>query len=100
MENKKVDALRSWQVPTTIKGLQRFLGFDNFYHHFIRIFSAVATPLTSGLKGGPRRLVWSPAADEAFRLKGRFTSTSLLKHPDPTLFLVVEVDTSEVGEVV
>lgn len=94
MEDKKVDAL-SWPVPTTIKGLQWFLGFANFYLHFIRNFSA----LTSILKGGPRRLVWSPAVDEAFRLKGCFTSASLLKHPDPTLFFVVQVDTSEVGEV-
>ena len=96
--DKKVDAVRSWPVPTTIKGLQRFLGFVNFYRHFIRNFSFVATPLTSLLKGGPHRLVWGPAADEAFRLlKGRFISAPLLKHPDPTISFVVEVDASEVG---
>ncbi|XP_031679718.1 uncharacterized protein LOC116374078 [Oncorhynchus kisutch] len=89
-EDKKVDAVRSWPVPTKTKGLQWFLGFANFYHHFIRNFSDAAAPLTSLLKGGPLRLMWSPAAHEAFRLKGRFTSATLLKPPDPTLPFVVE----------
>ena len=31
---KKVDAVRSWPVRTTIKGLQCFLGFANFYYRF------------------------------------------------------------------
>ena len=83
----KVDAVRSWPVPTTIKGLQWFWGFANFYRHFIRNFSAVAAPLTS-LKGGPHRLVWSPAADTAFRLlKGRFTSTPLQNTQIPCYLL-------------
>jgi hypothetical protein len=86
MEDKKMDAVRSWPVPTTIKGLQCFLGFVNIYHRFIRNFS------------GSCRLVWSPAADEAFcLLRGYLTFAPLLKHPDPTLPFVVEVDSSEVG---
>lgn len=43
MEVKKVDAVRSWPVPTTIKGLQRFLGFANFY----LLTSAPSVPLLS-----------------------------------------------------
>jgi hypothetical protein len=43
-------------------------------------------------------LGWNSTADEAFSiLKGRFTSALLLKHPDPTLPFMVEVDASEVG---
>jgi hypothetical protein len=96
---KKVKTVRSWPVRTTIKGLQRFLGFANFfYHHFIKDFSSIASPLTSLLMGIPCKLGWSPAADQAFHLlKGRFTSTTLLKYPDPTLRFVVEVDASDVG---
>jgi hypothetical protein len=73
LEDKKVDVVRSWPVPTTIKRLQRFLGFAYFNRRFMR--NLVSATLTSLLKGGPRRLVWFPAADEAFRLlKGHFTS--------------------------
>jgi hypothetical protein len=98
MGNKKVDAVRSWQVPTTIKGLHQFWGFANIYCHFIRNFSTATSPLNSLLKDGPRRLVWSPAADEAFcLLKVHFKSAPLVKHPDPTIYFVVEVDASEVG---
>ena len=42
--------------------------------------------------------MWGPSANEAFRLlKGRFTSAPVLKHPDPTISFVGEVDASEVG---
>lgn len=30
MEQKKVKEVQSWPVPSTIKDLQRFLGFTNF----------------------------------------------------------------------
>ena len=98
MDDKKVDAVSSWPVPTIIKGLQQFLGFDNIYRRFNWNFSSVAAPLTSLRKGEPLRLVWGPAADEALRLlKGHCTSALALKHPDPTISFVVEVDASEVG---
>jgi hypothetical protein len=42
MDGKKVDAVRAWPVPTTIKGLKRFLGFANFYRRFINNFSSFA----------------------------------------------------------
>lgn len=61
--------------------------------------SLKTSSLSPLLKGGPRKLVWSPAANEAVRLlKGCFPSAPLLKHPDPVLFVpfMVEVDTSEV----
>ncbi|XP_045078679.1 olfactory receptor 52J3-like [Coregonus clupeaformis] len=69
MDERKVKAVRSWPVPTTIKGLQRFLGFANFYCRFIKNFSSIASPLTSLLNGGPHS----------------------------TLPFVVEVDASKVG---
>ena len=98
MDEEKVRAVLNWPRPKTTKELQRFLGFSNFYRRFIRNFSSVAAPLTSLLKGSPRLFSWSPEAEEAFRtLKTRFTSSPLLKHPDPALPFVVEVDASEVG---
>ena len=52
--------------------------------------TSVPLPLTSLLKGGPRELMWSPAADEALRLlKGHLTFVPLLKQPDSTLSFVV-----------
>uniref|UniRef100_A0A4W5KD89 ribonuclease H n=1 Tax=Hucho hucho TaxID=62062 RepID=A0A4W5KD89_9TELE len=70
MECDRITAVRNWPTPTTVKEVQRFLGFANYYRRFIRGFGQVAAPITSLLKGGPARLRWSAEADRAFsRLK-------------------------------
>lgn len=40
MDEQKVTAVLNWSQPTTLKELQRFLGFSNLYRRFIRNFSA------------------------------------------------------------
>uniref|UniRef100_A0A4W5Q2M8 Reverse transcriptase RNase H-like domain-containing protein n=1 Tax=Hucho hucho TaxID=62062 RepID=A0A4W5Q2M8_9TELE len=98
MESDRISAVRNWPTPTTVKEVQRFLGFANYYRRFIRGFGQVAAPITSLLKGGPVRLRWSAEADRAFgRLKDLFTSAPVLAHPDPSLAFIVEVDASEAG---
>ncbi|XP_016145267.1 RNA-directed DNA polymerase homolog, partial [Sinocyclocheilus grahami] len=49
MDERKVDAIQNWPVPTTVKELQRFLGFANFYRRFIYHYSSITSPLTSML---------------------------------------------------
>ncbi len=67
MDDSKVQAVLNWPKPTTVKELQRFLGFANFYRRFIRSFSMVAAPLTSLLQGGKQRLNWTQASEQSFR---------------------------------
>ncbi|XP_044031049.1 uncharacterized mitochondrial protein AtMg00860-like [Siniperca chuatsi] len=89
----KVDAIKSWPTPSTVKELQRFLGFANFYRLFIQSYSSIVHPLTDLLRNKPKSLSWSAAADGAFNtLKEAFTSAPLLIHPDPEKPFVVEVD--------
>jgi hypothetical protein len=45
MDEVKVKAITAWQPLKTIRDLQKFLGFANFYQRFIRDFSKVAWPL-------------------------------------------------------
>ncbi|XP_052410113.1 von Willebrand factor A domain-containing protein 7-like [Carassius gibelio] len=102
MDWGKVDEIRNWPTPSTIKELQRFLGFSNFYHHFIQDYSSITSPLTSLLRNKPKSLSWTPAATEAFNnLKEAFTTAPLLVHPDPNRPFNVEVNasTTRVGEV-
>ncbi len=83
MEDKKVQAVIDWPQPVTLKELQR---------------STVAAPMTSMLKRGRQRLVWTPAAIAAFqKLKERFTTAPILHHPDPEREFTVEVDASSTG---
>lgn len=65
MDEGKVRAVLEWPQPTTLKELQRFLGFANFYRRFIRNFSSVANPLTSLVKKGSHRLPWEESATQA-----------------------------------
>ncbi|KAK3517062.1 hypothetical protein QTP86_004243 [Hemibagrus guttatus] len=98
MDEKKVTAVRDWPTPTTVKELQRFLGFANFYRRFIKGYSSVTSPLTNLLCNKPKALIWTPAATHAFQtLKQSFTTAPLLVHPDLELPFIVEVDASTTG---
>ena len=50
MDQKKVKAVQEWPVPKSVKEIQAFLGFANFYRRFIRNYSKVAAPLTEMTK--------------------------------------------------
>jgi transposase InsO family protein len=41
----KVQVVKNWGVPTSVKGVQSFLGFCNFYRRFIRDYGTIAKPL-------------------------------------------------------
>ncbi|KAI2654269.1 Transposon Tf2-6 polyprotein [Labeo rohita] len=98
MDERKVEALLNWPRPSTLRELQRFLGFANFYRRFIRNFSTAAAPLTAMVKRGTSRLTWSQAALQAYdELRQRFSSAPILHHPDPEKPFVVEVDASSTG---
>ncbi|CAJ0961889.1 unnamed protein product, partial [Ranitomeya imitator] len=98
MDPVKVQAIHDWTQPTSLKSLQKFLGFANFYRHFICNFSSIAKPLTDLTKKGADVVNWSSAAVEAFQeLKHRFSSAPVLCQPDVSLPFQVEVDASEIG---
>lgn len=98
MDPKKSDAVREWPQPTSVKEVQRFIGFSNFYRKFIRNFSTVAAPLTNLTKKTSGAFTWTAEAEKAFKdLKVRFTSAPILTLPDPSLPFVVEVDASDVA---
>ncbi|KAI2664142.1 Transposon Tf2-8 polyprotein [Labeo rohita] len=97
MDPDKVKAVVDWPIPDSCKPLQRFLGFANFYRHFIRNFSQLASPLTA-LTSTKTAFRWSNTADVAFtKLKDCFVSAQILIAPDPSRQFVVEVDASEEG---
>ncbi|XP_048017465.1 uncharacterized mitochondrial protein AtMg00860-like [Megalobrama amblycephala] len=98
MDEGKVKAVLDWPQPRTLKELQHFLGFANFYKWFIRNFSGTAAPLTAMTKRISSRLIWSHESLQAFQdLKERFTSAPILRHPDPELPFIVEDDASSTG---
>ncbi len=53
MDEGKMEAISSWPLPTTIKELQWFLIFSNFYRRFIANYSTITSPLSDLLKVKP-----------------------------------------------
>ncbi len=97
MDPDKVQAVVDWPTPDSRKALQRFLGFANFYRHFIRNYSQLAAPLTA-LTSTKTMFRWSSSAEAAFsKLKSCLVSAPILVAPDPSCQFVVKVDASEVG---
>ena len=80
MDLAKVLAVLEWPIPTTVKEVQSFLGFANFYRKFINHYSSLTSPLTS-LTRKAVKFSWSPEADAAFRaLQQTFTTAPILRH--------------------
>ena len=50
MEDEKIEVVKNWLEPKSMRNIQVFLGFANFYQRFIQGFSKIARPLTSMLK--------------------------------------------------
>jgi hypothetical protein len=46
VDPEKIEVMRNWQPPKTVKGVQSFLGFCNFYRRFVGEYGRIARPLT------------------------------------------------------
>ena len=114
IEPERIESIKNWPEPQSIREIQVFIGFANFYRRFIRNFSAIAGPLTSMLKTGPgskaskpakRRIIITPQpgstsfltpnAKESFqKLKQAFCEEPVLQHFDVSKPIRVETDAS------
>ena len=50
IEDKRIEAVRNWPEPKSVRDIQVFICFANFYRRFIQGFSRIVAPLTSMLK--------------------------------------------------
>ena len=67
MEDERIEVVKNWPEPTSVRDIQVFIGFANFYRRFIRGFSRIAAPLTSLLKTTGSS---DESAPKAFRADG------------------------------
>ena len=82
MDQAKVHGILNWPTPKTLKNVQAFLGFCNFYRRFIQDFSAIMCPLLE-LTKKDTPFSWGDAQEHAFRaLITAFTTAPVLALPD------------------
>ena len=105
MAQDKIEAIKSWVPPTSKKGIERFLGFANYYRSFIKSFSHITRPLTHLLRkdvlkqyavtSDTQHFTLPADAIQAFEtLKQAFCTSPILAHWDPSLPTVLETDAS------
>jgi hypothetical protein len=95
VDPEKVSIIKDWKAPSTVRRIQSFLGFCNFYRRFIRDYGVIAKPLVRLTKTGIP-FSFTKECWEAFEeLKGRLISSPILRHYDPELQSKIETDASD-----
>lgn len=95
VDPEKVSVVSSWTYPGSVKGVQSFLGFCNFYRRFIKDYGIIAKPLVHLTKNNvPFR--FNRECEDAFDLlKHTLTSAPLLRHYQQGLPCMLETDASD-----
>lgn len=94
MDPEKVAAIVGWEAPKSVKGVQAFIGFANFYRRFIEGFSKLCRPIQELVRKDVA-FKWTPEADLAFvALKKMFVSGPVLAAFDHTRETIMETDSS------
>jgi hypothetical protein len=97
MDPAKLSGISQWQTPSSVKEVQSFLGFCNFYCHFISHYSDLAQPLID-LTKKDTIFAWMQACTDSFeKLKQCFLSEPVLRNPDPSRQFALATDASLVA---
>ncbi len=93
----KIEAIRSYAVPTSLKEVQWLLCLAGWYHRFVPNFSQIAEPINAVKKKG-RTFHWSDQCQRAFeQLKTCLNSPPVLGHPNLQQPFTVYTDASDTG---
>ena len=94
---KKIEAVRKFPRPKTIKNIKEFLGLAGYYRRFIQNFSTIAKPLSYLLKKNVR-FSWTNIQQTAFdKLKNTLCTYPLLQYPNFAKPFTVSTDASNYG---
>lgn len=94
---EKVEKVKSWPVPRSVKEVRAFLGLAGYYRRFIQNFSVIASPLHK-LTQKDVKFKWTPACEDAFRkLKSALTTAPVLGYPDFGKEFILDTDACREG---
>ena len=94
MDPKKVHAIVEWVKPSSVRDVQCFLGFADFYKIFVKDYSKIVTPLIRLTR--KNKFIWTLKTERVFQiLKTAFTTAPILFHPDPSKPFFLEAEASD-----
>ena len=91
---ENVEKVSKWPVPTSVKEVERFLGFANYHREHIKDYASVTRVLYQ-LTGSKAVFNWLVEHQEAFELtKQRLISAPILSYPNAEDVFVLDTDAS------
>ncbi|KAL4127163.1 hypothetical protein QTP88_011361 [Uroleucon formosanum] len=95
LDSDRIKSIFEYEVPKTIKDLQRFLGMVNYVGTFIPNLAMLTKPLRDLLKKN-NEFVWTSIHNECInKLKTLIASPSVLRNYDNTKDVIVQTDSSK-----
>ena len=96
-DDSKIQTIRDWPTPATLKELRGILGLNGYYRKHIKHYAIISQPLTALLKKGVP-FVWTVDTETAFQvLKQAPISAPILALPDFKQQFVIDTDACDVG---
>ena len=97
MHPKKLETIANWPEPKSLRAIQQWLGFTNFYHRFIAHYAKIAAPLYNLTKKSvPTPFSLTPDAHATFEtLHNSFISAPFLIHFDDAKEAFLFTDASD-----
>ena len=94
---KKVEAIKSWPEPSSVKDVRSFLGLCGYYRRYVKDFSKIAKPLHKLTNKGAK-FQWTEECQSSFdKLKAHLVSAPILAFPDFSQTFIVDTDASDMA---
>ena len=94
---KKIEAVKEWPTPCTVKEVRSFLGLTSYYRKFILNYADKAKPLHR-LTEKLQKFIWTSDCQRAFdSLKQALVSAPILSYPEEDGQFILDTDASLVG---
>ncbi|XP_070034802.1 uncharacterized protein [Nicotiana tomentosiformis] len=97
VDTQKIEAVKTWPIPTTPMEVRSFLGLADYYRRFVEGFSSPSARLKKLTQKGAK-FQWTDACEWSFQaLKDRLTSASVITLSEGTDGYAIYCDALGVG---
>ena len=106
MKSDQIKIIKEWSLSHSVKKVQFFLRFVNFYHRFIESYFKIAALLHELIKSVKKKewkssFVLIDIAKDIFdTLKAKFMSALLLTHFNSDKWIYIESDASDAAVII